>query len=259
MFDDIKKFRAKLDAGQLCLGVGIGLTDPAVTEALGDSVDFFWIDLEHSPLSVEALVGHLISARATGTPALVRVPSGEIGTIKRVLDNGAQGIILPQAHSADDVRQFVSACRYPPLGTRGYGPRRPSNYGRDGGVEYLARANRQLFVAAQIETVGAYQALDEILAIPTLDSLIVGPNDLSGSMGFPGQPRHPDVVKAIRTIAEKSRKAGKYVGIGMGADVDHALEAASLGVQWVQCGSDFGYMTAFADRLYADIRAKLGK
>ena len=259
MISHIHKFRERLKAGDVCLGVGITFSDPTVTEALCDSVDFVWIDLEHNPMSVESMTGHLIAARAGGAPALVRVPCGDIGWIKRVLDSGAEGIIFPQAGSADDVRAFVSACRYPPMGTRGYGPRRPSNYGRDGGIEYLERANRELFVVAQIETAGALADVDKIVAIRGLDSIVIGPNDLSGSMGLPGQPRHPDVLAAIRTIVKKAKAAGLPVGIGMGGDVGHACEAAQMGVQWIQCGSDFSYMNNYADRLYADIRKAISK
>ena len=165
-----------------------------------------------------------------------------MGWIKRVLDTGAEGIILPQARNAGEVREFVSACRYPPQGTRGFGPRRPSRYGRLGGDEYLAHANKQLFVAAQIETVSALDELDQIVAIDGLDSLVVGPYDLSGSMGMLGQVRHPQVVDAIKTITEKARAAGRYVGIGMDADAEHAVLAAQWGVQWIQCGGDFSYM-----------------
>jgi 2-keto-3-deoxy-L-rhamnonate aldolase RhmA len=257
MISHIARFREQLSSGRICLGVGVTFSDPAVTEALCDSVDFVWVDLEHNPMSIESMMGHLIAARAGGAPAIVRVPSRDVGWIKRVLDSGAEGIILPQAGSAKDVKSFVSACRYPPLGTRGYGPRRPSNYGRDGGVEYLQRANRELFVAAQIETVGALDDIEQIVGIKGLDSVVLGPQDLSGSMGFPGQPRHPEVQDAIRLVAEKAHEAGLTVGIGMGADVGHACEAVDLGINWIQCGNDFSYMNCFADRLFTDIREHL--
>src|SRR5207245_502364 len=130
MICNIHKFRDKLRGGRLCLGSGISVTDPAVTEALCDSVDFLWIDLEHSPISLEALQAILIAARAGGAPALVRIPSNDVGWVKRVLDIGAEGIILPQARSAAEVEAFAAACRYPPQGQRGFGPRRASNYGR---------------------------------------------------------------------------------------------------------------------------------
>src|SRR5437764_15313977 len=116
MFAAMRRFREKLDAGRLCLGAGISFTDPAVTEALADSVDFVWIDLEHSPIGVESLQAHLIAAKAGGTAALVRVPSSDVGWIKRVLDIGAPGIIIPQVRSVDEVRGVVAACRYPTMG-----------------------------------------------------------------------------------------------------------------------------------------------
>lgn len=254
MLSNIHKFREKLSAGTFCLGPGITFSDPAVTEAICDSVDFLWIDLEHNPIGVETMLAHLIAARAGGAPALVRIPTNDVGWVKRVLDSGAEGIILPQAHSAAEIRSFVSACRYPPLGTRGFGPRRPTKYGRAGGRKYLEQANSQLFVAAQIETVGALNDVDEIVSIPGLDSIVVGPYDLSGSMGILGEVHHPRVLDAIRTIVSKSHAKGLTVGIGMGGDFDHAREAAELGVNWAQCGTDFEFLIRSADRLYESIR-----
>jgi 2-keto-3-deoxy-L-rhamnonate aldolase RhmA len=259
MISHIHKFREKLNSGRFCLGAGISFYDPAVTEALCDSVDFLWIDLEHNPTSLESLQSQLIAARAGGAPALVRVPTSDVAWIKRVVDTGAEGIIVPQVRSAEEVRQIVSNCRYPTLGTRGYGPRRPSNYGRNGGAEYLAHANEHLFVCVQIESIDAVRELDEILAVKGLDSIVLGPQDLSGSMGMLGQVHHPKVAETIAHIVTQARKAGLYVGMGMGNDVDFAVEAAKLGVQWVQCGSDFSYMVAFADQLYGRVRARLGE
>jgi 2-dehydro-3-deoxyglucarate aldolase/4-hydroxy-2-oxoheptanedioate aldolase len=257
MFANIHKFREKMDAGHFCLGAGIGCSDPSVVEALAESVDFFWIDLEHSPINLESLQSQLIAARAGGTAALVRVPSMEIGWIKRVLDTGAEGIIVPQIRSAEEVSAVAAACRYPPQGKRGYGPRRPSRYGRHGDLDYLQHANKQLFVSVQIETVEAYQDLDKILLVPGIDSIVIGPNDLAGSMGLPTQTSHPQVVEAIKQIIAKSRRAGRYVGIGMGPDENYAHQAARLGVQWAQCGGDFSYMIAYVDHLFGRIRSRL--
>ena len=259
MYTAIRRFREKLDAGRFCLGAGISLTDPAVTEALADSVDFVWIDLEHSPIGVESLQAHLIAARAGGTAALVRVPSSDVGWIKRVLDIGAPGIVVPQIRSIDEARGVVAACRYPPVGQRGFGPRRPSNYGRIGGPDYFKVANENVFVCVQIETAEALRDVDSIVAVEGLDSVVVGPNDLSGAMGLPGQPTHPRVIEAIRTIVSKARQAGKYVGMGMGPNEGHAIQAAQLGVQWLQCGGDFSYMVSFVDRLFGGIRKRLAE
>jgi 2-dehydro-3-deoxyglucarate aldolase/4-hydroxy-2-oxoheptanedioate aldolase len=258
MICNIHKFRDKLKAGRVCLGPGVSLTDPAVTEALCDSVDFLWLDLEHSPISLESLQNHLIAARAGGAPILVRVPSGEVAWVKRVLDIGAEGVILPQAGSLAEVEQFVAACRYPPQGRRGFGPRRASNYGRQSLASYLAATNRDVFVAVQIETVAALEALDAIVRVPGIDSLVIGPADLAGALvGAPGQVEHPRVIEAIGTICTRARAAGLWVGIGMGPNADFATRVARLGVQWIQCGGDCGFMIHAADTLYQGIRRRL--
>lgn len=253
----INKFREKLKSGTVCLGPGITLTDPLVTDALGDSVDFFWIDLEHSLMSPEALNGHLLSARAREVASLVRVSGSATPFIKPVLDAGADGIVVPQVQSAEEVRHVVRDCHYPPLGTRGYGPRVPSNYGRDGGSEYVDRANEEIFVAVQIETMGALEAIDEIVAIPGIDSLVIGPQDLSGALGLLGDVEHPKVVAAIETIVKKARDAGLFVGAGMGTDPDYAYIMAKRGVQWLQIGGDFGYLIAYVDELNLSVRSRI--
>lgn len=250
-------FRQRLDSGKLCLGPSITLSDPVVTEALAPSVDFFWIDLEHNPASLESVTGHLIAARAGGAPALVRVPCSDVAWIKRLLDVGAEGIIVPQVHSVDEVRSVVSACRYPPQGKRGFGPRRAGNYGREDLQTYLAEANRRVFVAIQIETAEAYAALDAILDVAGFDSIVIGPNDLSGALGLMGQLDHPKIVEAVGSIASRSRAAGRYVGIGMAPDVEHAFRAARQGVQWVQIGGDYGFMIESAERLYGRVRERI--
>jgi len=254
MYCNTGKFRKKMDAGQLCLGPGITFADPVVTESIGPYTDFVWIDLEHNPTSLQTMVGHLIAARAAGTTGIVRVPSGELGWIKRVLDSGAEGVILPQSRGYDEAAAFVSACRYPPLGTRGFGPRRPTDYGRIPVDEYLRIANRDLFVVVQIETAGALEDIEKISRIPGLDSLVIGPWDLSGSIGIMGQLDHPKLKEAIARIIKVGREAGLYIGMGMGANVDYAVGAAQAGVHWCQVGNDFEYLNRFAKELYAKVR-----
>lgn len=259
MLCNIHKFRAKLKAGQVCLGPGISFTDPAATEALCDSSDFLWLDLEHSPISLESLQAHLIAARAGGAPVLVRVPSSEVAWVKRVLDIGAEGVILPQANSLAEIEHFVAACRYPPLGRRGFGPRRATNYGRQELPAYLAAANREVFVAAQIETAAALEQLDAIVQLPGLDAVVVGPADLAGALAnSPGQVDHPQVLEAIARICSRARAAGLSVGIGMGPDPEYATRVIRLGVQWLQCGGDCSFMVRAADACYQSIRSRLG-
>lgn len=257
MYLNIKKFTDKMDAGEPCLGSAVTYGDLSITEALATECDFIWIDLEHSPTNMESLVGHMIACRATGTPFLVRIPSGEIGWIKRVLDSGAEGVILPQAKSYEEIKHFVEACYYPPTGTRGFGPRRPTDYGRLGGDEYLEHANREIFVCAQVECKAVVEDLDRIVQIPGLDSLCLGPMDLSGSVNKLGKTSDPEVVELIETTIRKGREAGLYIGMGMPASTDFALNAIQQGVQWCQCGTDMELIVNGANQLYKGIRSKL--
>ena len=254
MYETAHKFRDTLRSGRVCLGPSITLSDIAVTEALGPTVDFVWIDLEHNPTGLESMFGHLIAARATDTMAIVRVPSSEKSIVKRVLDVGAPGIIVPQVTSAEEVRNFVRECRYAPQGLRGYGPRRSTNYGRNTGGDYLKAANRGVFTIAQIERVAAVRELDEILAIDELDSIVLGPNDLAHDMGYPGNEFNDETRKTMEEITAKALKAGKFVGAGS----DHVEWAPGAGIQWIQPGGDVSYMVSKCEEYYASLRGALG-
>jgi 2-keto-3-deoxy-L-rhamnonate aldolase RhmA len=178
-----------------------------------------------------------------------------VSSIKPVLDMGADGIITPQVKSADEVRQVVQHCRYKPIGDRGHGPRRASDYGNyGGGVEYAAAANDGVFVVVQIERADALADLDNILAVDGYDSLAIGPSDLAASMGHTGNYNHPEVQKALETIIRKSLAAGKFIGSGMGPEAQFAQHLFDLGAQWIQCGDDFSYMMKYCAQLYSSIR-----
>lgn len=254
---EINTFRARLAAGRLCLGASVTFTDPSVTEALCDSADFIWIDTEHRAMNLESVTGHLVAARAGRTAALVRVPSSDIGHVKPVLDAGAPGIIVPQVRSAGEVRRVVDACRYPPMGDRGFGPHRPSNYGRALSTDfdaYVETMNRDLFVSVQIEHIEACRELDAIAAIPGLDSLVIGPVDLSGSMGVLGQLDHPEVVAAMERIIDVGHEAGLSIGMGMGSQYAFGRRWSSRGVDWIQVDCDYNYMISGFDRVTTGIR-----
>lgn len=254
MINNISKFRQKLSQKQLCLGAGISLSDPAVVEALAPQVDFLWIDLEHNPIGMESLLSLLIAARAGGAPAIVRVPSSDRAILKRVLDTGAEGIIVPQVRSAAEVQQVADSVRYAPLGNRGWGPRRPSEYGHRSAEQTIREANESLFLAIQIENTAALDELDKIVAVPGIDSLAVGPYDLSMSMGKIGQFEDPEVQSAIERIITTAQDAGLPVGFGDEAAAEAALRWAKMGANWIQPGGDVAYLRMAADQLFAEVR-----
>ena len=255
MFDALERFRDRLQRGEVLIGTSIALADPLVTEALSGSVDFVWLDQEHTAISPETLRGHLMAARGAGTMAVVRVAGLGAAGLKPVLDAGAPGVVVPQVRTVEEVRQVVVDCRYPPVGERGFGPLIPTDFGRADWADYVARANRLIFVAVMIETAAAVEAIDGITAIPGLDSVVLGPWDLSGSLGVLGQIDHPRVVAAMERVIASARRAGVVVGSGMGADPAFARLQARRGVQWLQVGGDCSYLIRSAEQLTAAIRA----
>ena len=259
MLNHVGRFREKLSAGTLCLGSGITANDPALTEALAPVADFLWIDMEHNPIDLQTLLGHLIAARAGGAPSIVRVPGSEPDFLKRVLDTGVEGVIVPQVRSADEVKHVVQTCRFAPLGIRGWGPQRPSDYGRRSTENVVREANEQLFVSVQIENTDALAELDEIVAVPGIDSIVVGPFDLSCSMNLRGQLEHPSLLGHIETIVGKAHDAGLHVGVGEGPNAQGAVKWAKMGIDWIQCGGDVGYMLKMANSLFSEIRSTIDR
>lgn len=256
-FEGIERFRQRLAADETLCGISIYVTDPQVTEALADSVDFLWIDLEHAAMGIEAMRGHLLAARSRRCPVVVRTASSDIASIKPILDAGAPGIVVPQVTSAAEVQHVVDACRYPPQGKRGFGPFTPTDYGRQE-EGYVERANDAVFVAVMIECVEAVDAIDEIVAIDGLDSIVIGPMDLSGSLGVLGQADHPDVVGRMEKAIGAARAKGLPVGSGMPADPAFAARQAARGIQWMQVGVDLAYLTSGVDATMRSLGDALG-
>jgi len=236
------KLREKWSRGQIPVGSGISFTDPAICEALANVLDFVFIDMEHNALSLETVQSHIMATKGTDAAALVRVPWNDPVLIKPVLDIGADGIVVPLIRTAADARLAVQACMYPPDGIRGFGPRRPLKYGLIQDIDFCRIANETILVIVQIEHIDAVNNLDEILAVPGLAAVVIGPNDLSGSMGLMGQTTHPDVVSAIETTVNKCREAGVYVSIGLANDPDLLIKWIDKGMQWLLAGVDWALL-----------------
>jgi len=254
---DPDSFREKLERGEVCFGTAITFTDPAITESLCGDLDFVWIDTEHNALSLETVQAHLMAVKGSSTFPLVRVGWNDPVLIKPVLDIGAPAVIVPLIRTAEDARNAVAACRYPPEGIRGYGPRRASRYGRDGGPEFCQKANASIMVIVQIEHGEAVANLDAILATEGISGIAIGPNDLAASMGHTGRPGHPDVLSAIDTVIAKARAAGKFVGIGSSAEPEALIDWVRRGVQWLLMEADFVLLRKAATERIAAVRASL--
>lgn len=256
MMEEGVRFKEKMRGGGVCLGTNVSFSDPTVSESLcGAGLDFVWIDMEHGPLGIESVQGHVMATQLSRAASLVRVAANDPILIKLVLDVGASGVIVPMIRTAAEARSAVAACRYPPDGIRGYGPRRPSHYGRLEGPTFCADANDRVVTILQIEHIDAVRSLDEILDVPGVDGILIGANDLAGSVGVPAQSENPEVVRAIDTIVQKAQQRDVPFGVPVGDEPQAALDWIERGARWIAVGGDVLFLVHAMDRLVAAIQA----
>lgn len=247
--------RRLLGAGEFLLGTWVTLLDPAVAELLaGSGFDFLVVDGEHGPASTADLQATLMATKAAGVPVLARVGANEPVRIMHALDVGATGVVVPQARSVADVERAVAWCRYPPAGLRGIAPRRASDWGRRS-AEYLATADETVVCCVQVETAEAMADLEAMLAVPGLDAVLIGPNDLAAALGHTGQLDHPDVEAAIARVLERGRSAGVPVGIWAPNAPAAAIARREQGFAFVTIGADYVFLAAAADAAVRAVRA----
>jgi 2-dehydro-3-deoxyglucarate aldolase/4-hydroxy-2-oxoheptanedioate aldolase len=203
-------FAARLRAGETLLGAIIALPCPEVAELFSRAgFDWLFIDTEHAPLDPLAAQSLLQAARC---PCLVRVAAGEEALIKKALDIGAAGVVVPQVSTAADAERIVRYCKYPPRGSRGVGIVRAQGYGLDF-QEYVAGANDNVIVMLQIEHIDAVNNIEAIARVPGVDALMIGPYDLSGTMGKLGQVNDPEVEQAIERVRMSCAPVGMRLAI----------------------------------------------
>jgi 2-dehydro-3-deoxyglucarate aldolase/4-hydroxy-2-oxoheptanedioate aldolase len=235
------------------VGAWLSSGAPVTAEALGCAgFDFLVVDTEHTPLDPPQMVDVLRAVAATKAEAVVRPAWNDMVLIKRALDAGATTLLVPFVQDADDARRAVSSTRYPPEGVRGVaGAHRGSRYGTV--PNYLQRAGGEICVVVQIETLAAVDHLREIAAVPGVDSLFVGPNDLAASMGHLGDMEHADVQRKIIEIAAACRDLRKPCGT-LGATPEIARRYVEYGYSWIAVGSDIGFMVGRGSEVLAQMR-----
>jgi len=232
------RIKAALARGEMQIGVWLGLTSPAVAEIAGGAgFDWALIDAEHGPNDLARIEAQLRALAATGTPAAVRVPAGEAWMLKRVLDLGAQTVMVPMVETGDDAARLARAMRYPPEGTRGIAHAlvRASGYGAD--RDYLRTANAEICLIVQAESRRAVENIDAIAGTPGVDAVFVGPADLAADLGHPGDPGAPEVRAAIARVAAGVQKAGKALGY-LSFDPAEFVAARDRGVRFLAVAAD---------------------
>jgi 2-keto-3-deoxy-L-rhamnonate aldolase RhmA len=232
-----RSLRAALAGERRLLGTFTIIPSVEIVELIGlAGFDFVIIDREHGPFGLDQVKTLLVAARARGLWSVVRVPGPEPGMIGAVLDAGADGIVVPQVGSATTAGAVVAAARFAPEGERGAHPWvRAAGYGTV--PDWYAAANRDTAVLVMIEGVAGVAAIPEILAVPGLDAIFLGPVDLSHSMGVPGQIDHPRVREAMESVAAKATAQGLATAV-FAPDAERARAWWTLGIRLVACGVD---------------------
>lgn len=207
------RLKSRLAAGRKCLGVWTHVVSTIYTETLAAAgYDFLVLDQEHGAQGLMETVPHLQTLAATGCAPLVRAPWNDPVYLKRLLDTGAESVMVPMVETAEQAKAAVAACRYPPRGIRGFGPWRA--LGTEPDIDAYGRtAHERLLLIVQIETEKAVANVDAIAAVDGVDALYIGPNDLSGTLGHFREWEHPSLQKAIDAAFAGIRRAGKPAGI----------------------------------------------
>ena len=248
------QFRNRLKSGELLVGTIVTLGTPEVAELLTKSgYDWLFIDAEHAPLSDLGLQ-RMLQAAGPQMPCLVRLSAAQKVPIRQALDAGAAGIIAPMVNSADEAAQVVSWSKYAPQGTRGVGISRAHGYGLSF-QDYVDGANDNVTVVVQAEHIKAVENIESITQVPGIDAVLVGPYDLSASLGILGQVTHPDVVSAIDHVAEVCTAAGVTLG-SFGLTADAVAPYMERGYTLITVGVDTLMLGVAAKKMLEKVKEK---
>ena len=247
------RFKQAIAAKSTPIGTWLVSGAASTAEAMGCAgFDFVVLDMEHTPIDMAQFVEILRTIQGTPAGVVTRLPWNDMVMVKRVLDAGAQTLMFPFVQNAEEAKRAVSFTRYPPEGVRGVAAVHRAS--RQGTVaNYHRLAADELCVIAQIETLSALEQLPAIAAVPGIDSLFIGPADLSASMGYLGNSAHPDVLAKLREGAQASRRAGKPVGI-VGPNPDMVAQYLEFGFTWVAMASDVAMMVGRAQEWLGKLR-----
>jgi 2-keto-3-deoxy-L-rhamnonate aldolase RhmA len=245
-------FTQRLRRNDLLLGTMLTLPSPEVAEMVAAcGYDWLFMDGEHGNLSTLEWQ-RMLQAVAGRSAAIIRVAAKTERDIKKVLDIGADGVIAPQVNSADEARQVVACCKYPPRGIRGLGLARAQGYGRDF-ADYVASANDRIAVIVQAEHIDAVDNIDDIVEVDGIDAVFIGPYDLSASMGRMGEVDHPEVVEAIERVGRACRQ--KDIALGYFGTTAESVEAyIDKGYNLICAGVDAGFVTQGAQQVLDKLR-----
>ena len=241
--------KQRLEAGELALGVGLRQARTVdIAKAMRTAgYDWLFIDMEHNTMGVEMATEISVAAQDAGIAPLVRVPGFEHYHATRVLDGGAQGIVVPHVDDAETAARLVANCRYPPAGRRSVTGALPQvDFEAHPLGEVATAINEATLLVLMLETPAAIENAEAIAALPGVDALLIGTNDLCMEMGIPGAVEHARVAEAYEHVIAACRKHGKHPGMGGVYAPELMARYIEMGMRLILCGSDFSFMMAGA-------------
>jgi 2-keto-3-deoxy-L-rhamnonate aldolase RhmA len=245
----VNSAKARLQAGEVAVSVGLRQARTVDIAAAMKTCGFdgLFIDLEHNAMSVDTAVQIAMAAASIGIAPLVRIPEGRFDLAARVLDGGALGVVVPHVETAEQAKEAVAHLKYPPVGKRSIAAPMPQLAFRSLPLaEATAAVNEQLLVVAMLETSTAVRNVEAIAAVPGIDALHVGANDLSAELGVPGQYLHRDVEHAFGTVIAACGRHGKWPAMGGIYTEKELAHYVRLGVRMVLAGNDLNLLMAAA-------------
>lgn len=211
----VNQLKKRISEGKACYGVIAPTTDPVICEYVGlNGFDYYMIDGEHGAISISDVTNLVRACENVGTTPLARIRSVDTKLILQYMDAGVMGVMMPSIDNVDDVKRLVEAIKYPPMGKRGLGPIRASDYmqGRMSQEEYVNFANQETLVLPQIESMECVENLEAICQVEGVDGFIIGPRDLAMSMGYYDGPKHEEVQLMLDNIFKTVLGSGKFYG-----------------------------------------------
>jgi 2-keto-3-deoxy-L-rhamnonate aldolase RhmA len=252
----INKVKQALKEGRLQLGCSVSMIrSPEITRILAAAgVDWTYLDSEHGGFDLETLQDLARAANDNGLCPIIRVGDLQYSLVARALDCGAQGVLFPRVESPELLEKAISWTRFPPMGVRGFGLQ-PTHLGYENATmpEIIAHMNQQVMVVLQIETKTALDRVDELLAVPGVDAVMIGPADLSVSLGVPGEFENPKMVEAIGKIRDACNRHGVAPGLHV-RSVKLAQYWRDNGLRFLSCNSEIGFMLEKAKETVAALR-----
>ena len=240
--------RERLERGELSLGVGVRMVRSVEIGKAMKSVGYDWlfIDLEHGALSIETAAQISLAALDAGIAPIVRIPSGEFSIATRLMDNGALGVVVPHVDTAQEARLIVEKLRYPPVGQRAIFSSVPQYEFKTMNAADMAELNSANLIVVMLESQRGIENAAEIAAVPGIDVLLIGTNDLCVDLGITGKLGHPQVDEAYGHMIAACRAHGKWPGMGGIYDEQLMQRYIDMGARFILGGGDLGFLLASA-------------